>query len=82
MDAILHHWRFAAPLMRCVRHKRRAHSPGIITRMIETLLSPTLAATVLHRVSGIIDQQQAEQGATDALRFVQQLSGEHRVRRE
>ena len=45
--------------------------------MIETSLSPTLAATVLHRVTGVIDQQQAEQGAAEALRFVQQLSSEH-----
>ena len=45
--------------------------------MIETLRSPTLAATVLHRVTGLIDQQQAEQGAAEALRFVQQLSREH-----
>ena len=44
--------------------------------MIETTLFPTLAATVLHRVSGLINQQQAEQGAAEALRFVQQLSGE------
>ena len=44
--------------------------------MIETSLSLTLAATVLHRVTGPIDQQQAEQGAAEALRFVQQLSGE------
>ncbi|HJZ45772.1 MAG TPA: hypothetical protein VKE41_01360 [Roseiflexaceae bacterium] len=45
--------------------------------MIETSLSPTLAATVLHRVNGIIDLQQAEQGAAEALRFVQHLSSEH-----
>lgn len=45
--------------------------------MIETSLSPTLAATVLHRVAGVIDQQQAEQGAAEALRFVQRLSSEH-----
>jgi len=45
--------------------------------MIETSLSPTLAATVLHRVTGVIDQQQAEQGAAEALRFVQHLSSEH-----
>ena len=45
--------------------------------MIETSLSPTLAATVLHRVSGTVDQQQAEQGAAEALRFVQQMSSEH-----
>jgi hypothetical protein len=45
--------------------------------MIETSLSPALAATVLHRVAGVIDQQQAEQGAAEALRFVQRLSGEH-----
>ena len=44
--------------------------------MIETTLSPTLAATVLHRASGLIDQQQAEQGAAEALRIVQQLSAE------
>jgi SpoIIAA-like len=51
--------------------------PGIISRMIETSLSPTLAATVLHRVTGVIDRQQAEQGAAEALRFVQHLSNEH-----
>ncbi len=44
--------------------------------MIETSLSPTLAATVLHRVAGVIDQQQAEQGATEALRFVQHVSSQ------
>jgi SpoIIAA-like len=41
--------------------------------MIETSLSPTLAATVVHRVMGVIDRQQAEQGAAEALRFVQHL---------
>jgi hypothetical protein len=41
--------------------------------MIETSLSPTLAATVVHRVTGVIDRQQAEQGAAEALRFVQQV---------
>jgi len=46
-------------------------------RMIETSLSPTLAATVLHRVTGIVDQQQATQGAAEALRFVHHLSSEH-----
>ncbi len=46
-------------------------------RMIETSLSPTLAATVLHRVTGLIDQQQAAHGAAEALRFVQHLSGDH-----
>jgi hypothetical protein len=45
--------------------------------MIETSHSPTLPATVLHRVAGTIDRQQAEQGAAEALRFVQQLSSEH-----
>ena len=30
----------------------------------------------MHRVTGSIDQQQAQQGAAEALRFVQQLSGE------
>ncbi|HEU5099848.1 MAG TPA: STAS/SEC14 domain-containing protein [Roseiflexaceae bacterium] len=45
--------------------------------MIETTLSPTLLATVLHRVAGTIDRQQAEQGAAEALRLVQQLSGQH-----
>jgi hypothetical protein len=44
--------------------------------MIETSLSPTLAATVLHRITGTIDRQQAEQGAAEALRFVQRLSSE------
>lgn len=45
--------------------------------MIETTLSPTLAATVLHRVAGAIDQQLAEQGAAEALAFVRRMSGEH-----
>jgi hypothetical protein len=45
--------------------------------MIETSLSPTLAATVLHCVTGVIDRQQAAQGAAEALRLVQRLSGEH-----
>jgi hypothetical protein len=45
--------------------------------MIETSRSLTLPATVLHRVSGTVDLQQAEQGAAEALRFVHQLSGEH-----
>jgi len=45
--------------------------------MIETSLSPTLAATVLHRVTGVIDQQQAQQGAADALQYVLHLSGAH-----
>lgn len=36
-----------------------------------------LAATVLHRVTGSIDQQQAEQGAAEALRFVQHMSSLH-----
>jgi hypothetical protein len=45
--------------------------------MIETSLSPVLQATVLHRVSGTVDRQQAEQGAAEALRFVQQQSREH-----
>jgi hypothetical protein len=44
--------------------------------MIETSLSQTLTATVLHRVSGSVDQQQAEQGAAEALRFVQYMAGE------
>jgi hypothetical protein len=45
--------------------------------MIETALSPALPATVLHRVAGSVDRQQAEQGAAEALRLVQQLSAEH-----
>jgi len=45
--------------------------------MIETFRSPTLAATVLHRITGVIDQEQAERGAAEALRFVQHLSSEH-----
>ena len=45
--------------------------------MIETSLFPTLAATVLHRVTGAVDQPQAEQGAAEALRFVHQLAHEH-----
>lgn len=44
--------------------------------MIETKRSSTLAATVLHHVTGLIDRQQAEQGAAQALAFVQQLSSE------
>jgi hypothetical protein len=38
--------------------------------MIETSLSSTRLATVLHRVSGRVDPEQAEQGAAEALRFV------------
>ncbi len=45
--------------------------------MIETSLFPTLPATVLHRVTGLVDQQQAEQGATKALRYVLSLSSAH-----
>ena len=56
---------------------RSAPWPGIISRMIETSRSPTLPATVLHRVTGTIDRQQAKQGAAEALRFVQHLSSEH-----
>ncbi len=44
--------------------------------MIETSLFPTLAATVLHRVTGTVNRPQAEQGAAEALGFVQQLAGE------
>lgn len=44
--------------------------------MIETSCFPTLAATVLHRVTGSVDQQQAEQGAAEALRFVLRLASE------
>jgi hypothetical protein len=52
-------------------------APGIIRSMIETSLSPTLAATVLHRVTGVIDMQQAQLGAAEALRFVEQLRAEY-----
>jgi hypothetical protein len=45
--------------------------------MIETSLSPTLPATVLHRVSGVVDQQQAEQGAGAALQYILSLSSAH-----
>jgi hypothetical protein len=45
--------------------------------MIETSLFPTLPATVLHRVTGVVDQQQAEQGAAEALRCVLSLSSAH-----
>jgi hypothetical protein len=45
--------------------------------MIETSLSPTLAATVVHRVAGLVDRRQAEQGAAEALRLVRQASAEH-----
>jgi hypothetical protein len=34
-------------------------------------------ATVLHRVTGVVDQQQAQQGAAEALQFVQRLSSQH-----
>jgi hypothetical protein len=44
---------------------------------IETSLSPTVPAPVLHRVTGTIDQQQAEHGAAEALRFVERMSSEH-----
>jgi hypothetical protein len=42
--------------------------------MIETTLSPTLKATVVHRVTGVVDRQQAQLGAAEALRFVRQAS--------
>ncbi len=45
--------------------------------MIETTLSPTITATALHRVAGTIDQQQAEQGAAEALQFVRRLFGQY-----
>lgn len=45
--------------------------------MIETSRSQTLAATVYHRVSGIVDRRQAEQGAAAALRLVEQLAFIH-----
>jgi hypothetical protein len=45
--------------------------------MIATSLFPTLASTVLHRVTGVIDRQQAERGAAEALRLVEQLSSRH-----
>jgi hypothetical protein len=45
--------------------------------MIETSLFPTLPATVLHRVTGVVDQQQAEQGATEALQYLLSLSSTH-----
>ncbi|HET9222138.1 MAG TPA: hypothetical protein VFO07_06525 [Roseiflexaceae bacterium] len=44
--------------------------------MIETSLSPTLPATVVHRVTGAIERQEAAQGAAEALRFVQQVGAE------
>jgi hypothetical protein len=44
--------------------------------MIKTSLSQTLAATVVHRVTGVVDRQQAELGAAEALRFVQQAGRE------
>jgi SpoIIAA-like len=56
---------------------QRATAPGIISGMIETSLSPALAATIVHRVIGVIDRQQAEQGAAEGLRFVQQVLTEH-----
>jgi hypothetical protein len=45
--------------------------------MIETSLFPTLPATVWHRVTGVVDQQQAEQGATEALQYLLSLSSAH-----
>jgi hypothetical protein len=44
--------------------------------MIKTTLSPTLAATIVHRVTGVVDRQQAERGAAEALEFVQQVAAE------
>ncbi|MBX0326620.1 hypothetical protein K2Z83_02850 [Oscillochloris sp. ZM17-4] len=45
--------------------------------MIETALSPTLPATVVHRVTGVIDQAEAAKGAAEALRVVQGRFADH-----
>lgn len=45
--------------------------------MIETSPFPSLAATVLHRVAGSVDQAEAEQGAADALLLVRRLAATH-----
>lgn len=42
--------------------------------MIETAPFPPLAATVRHRVTGSVDQQEAERGASETLLLVQQLA--------
>lgn len=38
--------------------------------MITTSCSPALPATIVHRVTGVIDQAEATQGAAEALRSV------------
>jgi hypothetical protein len=43
-------------------------------RVIETAPFPSLAATALHRVTGDVDQQEAERGASEALQMVRQLA--------
>jgi hypothetical protein len=45
--------------------------------MIETALSPTAPATIVHRVTGVIDQAEATQGAADALRSVLEIVACH-----
>jgi hypothetical protein len=45
--------------------------------MIETVLSPTLPATIVHRVTGIIGQAEAAQGAAAALGVVQARFASH-----
>ena len=45
--------------------------------MIQTQLPSLGDATLLHRVTGSVDVPQAEQGAADALRLVQQLAQQH-----
>jgi hypothetical protein len=44
--------------------------------MIDTILSPTLAATVVHRVAGTIGREQSEQAAAEALQLVHGAFGE------
>lgn len=45
--------------------------------MIQTQLLALGDATLLHRVIGSVDVPQAEQGAADALRLLQQLAQQH-----
>lgn len=45
--------------------------------MIETTPFPHLAATVLHRVAGSVDQVEAERGAAEVLLLVRRLAAAH-----
>jgi hypothetical protein len=46
--------------------------------MIETALSPTLPATIVHRVTGVIDQAETAQSAAEALHITEERFADHR----